>query len=454
MALGRGDGHHGDAIGTGFRPSFVAHADWGSRARSRWIASAELRDHGWHVGPPQPVGELSTLLSRLAEDAAGGCALVGFDFPIGFPAAYAERAGVTSFREVLPELGRGEWARFFDVAERPDEISTRRPFYPRRPGGTSREHLYAALGLDSAALLRSCERETATRRAAAPLFWTLGAQQVGAGAIVGWRDVLQPALATGALDVSLWPFDGRLEELFAPGRVVIAETYPTETYGHLGISFAGRGKRDESARAAIGEALAAWAGRLGLELAPELDEGLRRGFRSDDAFDAVVGLFGMLNVVAKYRAPGEPDNERIRKIEGWMLGQGADVDVLALPKAHGWSFSSLEELGDGPGFRKVRQAMGIGAFGVNIIVIPPGVVGRPHYHEEQDELYFVHAGRARFALPGEARELGPGGLCHVESTTPRQVTSVGDEDLVLLVVGAKGGYVGRDGQPADPSKLG
>jgi hypothetical protein len=29
------------------------------------------------------------------------------------------------------------------------------------------------------------------------------------------------------------------------------------------------------------------------------------------------------------------------------------------------------------------------------------------------------------------------------------VTSIGEEDLVMLVVGAKGGYVGRDGQPAD-----
>jgi hypothetical protein len=34
------------------------------------------------------------------------------------------------------------------------------------------------------------------------------------------------------------------------------------------------------------------------------------------------------------------------------------------------------------------------------------------------------------------------------------VSSIGDEDLVMLVVGAKGGYVGRDGQPADPEKLG
>jgi mannose-6-phosphate isomerase-like protein (cupin superfamily) len=119
----------------------------------------------------------------------------------------------------------------------------------------------------------------------------------------------------------------------------------------------------------------------------------------------------------------------------------------------GHAFGSIDEMGDSV-FRKVRQELGVSAFGVNVLVLAPGVVGRPHFHYEQDELYFVHAGRARFDLPGESRELGPGGLCHVESTTPRRVTSVGDEDLVLLVVGAKGGYVGRDGMLADPTGLG
>ncbi len=91
---------------------------------------------------------------------------------------------------------------------------------------------------------------------------------------------------------------------------------------------------------------------------------------------------------------------------------------------------------------------------MNVLVLAPGIVGRPHFHHEQDELYFVHSGKARFDVPGESCELGPGGLCHVESTTPRQVTSIGDEDLVMLVVGAKKGYVGRDGALADPSELG
>ena len=81
-----------------------------------------------------------------------------------------------------------------------------------------------------------------------------------------------------------------------------------------------------------------------------------------------------------------------------------------------------------------------------MIVYPPGAQGVNHFHDVQDELYFVHSGTARFEVDGEERVLGPGGLCHVESTTPRMVSNAGDDDLVLLVVGGKDGYVERDGQ--------
>jgi quercetin dioxygenase-like cupin family protein len=117
------------------------------------------------------------------------------------------------------------------------------------------------------------------------------------------------------------------------------------------------------------------------------------------------------------------------------------------------SFASLDELGDNYGFRKVRQMLGVNAFGVNVIVYPPGAEGIHHYHDEQDELYFVHSGTARFEVDGDVRELGPGGLAHVEATTPRLVSNAGDDDLVLLIVGGKGGYVGRDGQLVDPADL-
>jgi mannose-6-phosphate isomerase-like protein (cupin superfamily) len=117
------------------------------------------------------------------------------------------------------------------------------------------------------------------------------------------------------------------------------------------------------------------------------------------------------------------------------------------------AFGSIEELGEGYGFRKVRTPLGVTAFGVNAIVFPPGHDGFLHYHDTQDELYFVHSGTARFEVDGEVRDLGPGGLVHVESTTPRKVSNAGDDDLVLLVVGGKDGYVERDGHMVDPADV-
>ena len=75
----------------------------------------------------------------------------------------------------------------------------------------------------------------------------------------------------------------------------------------------------------------------------------------------------------------------------------------------GYAFVSIEELGEGAGFRKVRHALGVTAFGVNAIVYPPGFKGFLHFHDTQDELYFVHRGRARVEVGGETRELGEGG---------------------------------------------
>ncbi|MBC7645118.1 MAG: cupin domain-containing protein [Thermoleophilia bacterium] len=115
-------------------------------------------------------------------------------------------------------------------------------------------------------------------------------------------------------------------------------------------------------------------------------------------------------------------------------------------------FSHLSELGEGPGFRKVRAAMDIEAFGVNAIVLPAHGEAFWHYHDTQDELYFVHAGTARFEVADEddtvtaIRELGPGGLFHAQAAVHRRMSNAGEEELVVLVVGASGGYIGRDGQ--------
>ena len=120
----------------------------------------------------------------------------------------------------------------------------------------------------------------------------------------------------------------------------------------------------------------------------------------------------------------------------------------------GYAFGSIDELGDGYGFRKVRRALGVTAFGVNAVVYPPGYEGFHHFHDTQDELYFVHSGLARVEVDDEQRTLGPGGLLHVESTTARKVSNASEtDDLVLLVIGGKGGYVERDGHMVDEADV-
>ena len=120
----------------------------------------------------------------------------------------------------------------------------------------------------------------------------------------------------------------------------------------------------------------------------------------------------------------------------------------------GYAISSIDELGDGYGFRKVRRALGVTAFGANVVVYPPGFEGFLHYHDIQDELYFVHSGTARVEVGAEDRLLGPGGLVHVEATTPRKFWNASEsEDLVLLVIGGKDGYVERDGHMVDDADI-
>ena len=114
--------------------------------------------------------------------------------------------------------------------------------------------------------------------------------------------------------------------------------------------------------------------------------------------------------------------------------------------------ASIDDLGNGV-FRKLRRELGITAFGANALVLPPGTEWFNHFHEEQDELYFVHSGRAGFDVEGERFELGPGGACYVESTTPRRFWNAGDEELVLLAIGVKDGYVERDGHMGDPADV-
>jgi hypothetical protein len=170
-------------VGFNVKPELIVHCDWSTSASKRWVAAARLSPTGFYEATiPISVGSTNSFFSRLRERVPVGAILAGFDFPIGVPPAYAERAGFGRFPEMLLCLGTGRWADFYDPAARPDEISLERPFYPRAPSGTNKKQLLDALGLRSAEeLLRLCDRPTTTRGNACEIFWTLGANQVKPG---------------------------------------------------------------------------------------------------------------------------------------------------------------------------------------------------------------------------------------------------------------------------------
>lgn len=156
------------------------------------------------------------------------------------------------------------------------------------------------------------------------LFWTLWGNQVGKGAISGWREVIAPNLDT----IGLWPFQGSIAELEATRQVIVAETYPGEVYSHIGISSRLMGsKRKQQGRKRAAPAVLDWIEAHGVDGARVRDI-VEDGFTSrpsgEDAFDALVGLLGMLEVLEGRRSEGVPDTPTVARWEGWILGQQPD----------------------------------------------------------------------------------------------------------------------------------
>ena len=306
------------------KPTLIFHADWSSNALHRWSAKAVFESDGRYTAlGPSLVGDLTPLLKNLRLEAgAFGSVFAGFDFPIGVPAHFAQRAEISKFRDFLALLGQGVWKNFYKVCDTQAQLSVHRPFYPNRSlEGPKQKHLLDAHDAETMLdLLRICERGGNGQVQACSLFWTLGAKAVGKAALKGWEHVLVPALKDNS--VRLWPFDGRLGDLLQPGHTVIAETYPAECYSWFSDDPV-RSKTDIESRKVFGSNLLDWARGSEVTVEPRLENTIKTGFPigKDDAFDAVVGLFGLLQICLGERVLYEPDGKTIREIEGWILGR-------------------------------------------------------------------------------------------------------------------------------------
>jgi hypothetical protein len=301
----------------------AVHADWSIDPRKRWMTAARLSGGAWRAEAPAPVGEVAALLPGLL--APGAPVALGLDLPLGLPREYARHLAEPDF----PAFLRGLAARpgFFAVSAGLETVGRDRPFYPARGvRGMTRAAHAAALGMEGPlGLSRLCDRATAERPAGAPLFWTLGANQSGKAAIAAWRDWLLPALGAG-IPVAFWPFEGGLHALLAPNRAVLAEVYPAEALRQCGLLLSGSKRAQDPRRALAGGLRAAMEARRVLPspaLAVAVTDGFGSGPAGEDRFDSVVGLLGLLGVVAGARPDFVPDDPWVRRWEGWVLGQTA-----------------------------------------------------------------------------------------------------------------------------------
>jgi hypothetical protein len=316
------------------RPVHVAHADWGISPRKRQVCLAKLQDDSSYRierldqadSAAIAVGDIRAAM-HVTEPM--GQLFAGFDFPIGLPRAYAAKGDIDSFRAFLAQMGKGRFERFGDVASTAAEISVELPFYPPPGRGARKVEISEGLGISYHQLWRRCELGGAES-----LFWTLGPKQVGRGAVAGWE--MFAASCLGAL--RLWPFDGSLDSLLDgdASHVVAGEAYPAEFYKQIwreGVRPDGWSKAKQSRRKQCVPLLVELSDRLCVTWDPEVLGRLEEGFAppdTDDHFDAVVGVLGMIAVINGDLATGEPKgDETISRVEGWILGRPSDAEYVA-----------------------------------------------------------------------------------------------------------------------------
>ncbi len=113
----------------------------------------------------------------------------------------------------------------------------------------------------------------------------------------------------------------------------------------------------------------------------------------------------------------------------------------------GYAVASIDDLEQGYGFRKVRRGLGVTAFGVNALVRRPGYETKWHYHDLQEELYFVHQGSIEMEFgDGSSHVLEEGSFARVDPATIRRIKILGPGETIYICVGAKDGYIGHDGR--------
>jgi mannose-6-phosphate isomerase-like protein (cupin superfamily) len=104
-------------------------------------------------------------------------------------------------------------------------------------------------------------------------------------------------------------------------------------------------------------------------------------------------------------------------------------------------------------FKRARAELGVEAFGMQVMDLPPNLDGYPeHDHGEdgQEEVYVTLRGAGEIQIEGERFQIDPETIVRVGPGTKRKILP-GDQGLRIL---ALGGIPGKPYEPADITKLG
>jgi uncharacterized cupin superfamily protein len=96
-------------------------------------------------------------------------------------------------------------------------------------------------------------------------------------------------------------------------------------------------------------------------------------------------------------------------------------------------------------FVRIRNALGVSSFGLNLLLLRPGQGSRIHRHRRQEEVYIVLEGTLTLEYDGERHDFHQGDAIRVAPDVKRQLSNRGDELLSLIAVGGAERHEGRDG---------
>ncbi len=89
-------------------------------------------------------------------------------------------------------------------------------------------------------------------------------------------------------------------------------------------------------------------------------------------------------------------------------------------------------------FKPLRQHLGVSAFGINELELPPGAEGPEHDHAKdgQEEVYVIVRGSGKIKVDGKEEDLKPGYYVAISPESRSQMIA-GDEGLAWVGVGCQ-----------------